>query len=73
MTVSIRGFDHVGLTVPDLDEAIGLFASVFGATELYRFGRDNDPELMRTVIGVHPEASFLAAMLELTPGVCGGG
>jgi len=24
MTVPIRGFDHVGLTVPDLDEAIGL-------------------------------------------------
>lgn len=69
MTVSVRSFDHVGLTVPDLDEAIGLFISVFGATELYRFGRENDPELMETRIGVHPQASFQAAMLELTPAV----
>jgi catechol 2,3-dioxygenase-like lactoylglutathione lyase family enzyme len=70
MTISLRGFDHVGLTVPDLEEAAGLLVSVFGATELYRFGRENDPVLMQTAIGVHPEASFRAAMLELTPSVC---
>lgn len=68
-TVSVRSFDHVGLTVPHLDEAIGLFVSVFGATELYRFERRDDPELMRTAIGVPAQASFRAAMLELTPAV----
>jgi catechol 2,3-dioxygenase-like lactoylglutathione lyase family enzyme len=69
MTVSVRGFDHAGLTVPDLAEAVGFFVSVFGATEMYRFGRENDPALMETGIGVHPEASFRAAMLELTRSV----
>lgn len=69
MTISLRGFDHVGLTVPDLEEAVGLFVSVFGATELYRFGQEDNPALMTAAIGVHPEASFRAAMLKLTPSV----
>lgn len=69
MTIAIHSLDHVGLTVPDLEEAVAFFVSVFGATELYRFGKSNDPALMETEIGVHPDASFQAAMLELTPAV----
>ena len=69
MTVSVRTFDHVGLNVPDLAEAVAFFVSVFGANELYRFDRENDPALMENEIGVHPAASFQAAMLELTPAV----
>jgi catechol 2,3-dioxygenase-like lactoylglutathione lyase family enzyme len=61
--------DHVGLTVPDLDEAVAFFVDVLGATEQYRFGRKNDPVLMERSIGVHPRSEFRAAMLRLTPGL----
>jgi catechol 2,3-dioxygenase-like lactoylglutathione lyase family enzyme len=64
---SIRCADHVGLTVPDLDEAVSFFVDVLGATEQFRFARKDDPELMEHGVGVHPRASFRAAMLRLTP------
>ncbi len=34
----LRGIDHVGLTVPDLEQAIAFFTGVFGATVLFRHG-----------------------------------
>ncbi|MDO8310051.1 MAG: VOC family protein [Actinomycetota bacterium] len=34
----LRGVDHIGLTVPDLDEAIAFFGEAFGATVLFRHG-----------------------------------
>jgi catechol 2,3-dioxygenase-like lactoylglutathione lyase family enzyme len=62
----IRCTDHVGLTVPDLEEAVAFFTGVLGATELYRFARADDPKLMVEDIGVHPEAALRAVMLRLT-------
>ena len=69
MTLKSRVVDHVGLTVPDLEEAVALFTDLFGATELYRFARADDPRLMTQDIGVHPEAALSAAMLRLTDGL----
>ena len=40
--------DHVGLTVPDLNEAVSFYTSVMGGTELFRlgpFGPDTHPPL----------------------------
>jgi catechol 2,3-dioxygenase-like lactoylglutathione lyase family enzyme len=34
----VRGLDHVGLTVPDLDQAVRFCCDVLGATELFRHG-----------------------------------
>lgn len=34
----LRGVDHIGLTVPDLDEAIAFFTEVFDASVLFRHG-----------------------------------
>jgi catechol 2,3-dioxygenase-like lactoylglutathione lyase family enzyme len=34
-TVTTRGVDHLGLTVPDIDEATEFFVSAFGAQHLY--------------------------------------
>jgi len=34
-TVTTRGVDHLGLTVPDIDEATEFFGSAFGAQPLY--------------------------------------
>ena len=35
-SMRIRGIDHIGVTVPDLDEAIEFFTRVFGAEVLVR-------------------------------------
>ncbi|OLP61789.1 glyoxalase [Xaviernesmea oryzae] len=50
------GLDHVGLTVPDLDEAAAFFAGVLGCAEVLRFGPIGDPEgdFMVQALGVHP-------------------
>lgn len=40
--------DHIGLTVPNLDDAVTFYTEVFGGTELYRlgpFGPDDRPPL----------------------------
>jgi catechol 2,3-dioxygenase-like lactoylglutathione lyase family enzyme len=34
----LRGLDHVGLTVPDLDQAVAFFVDMVGARELFRHG-----------------------------------
>lgn len=36
--VGMRGVDHVGLSVPDLDQAIDFFVSTLGAKEFFRHG-----------------------------------
>ena len=50
--------DHVGLTVPDLEEATRFFIDILGCEELYPLGplRDDDGEWMRTHLNVDPAA-----------------
>jgi 2-epi-5-epi-valiolone epimerase len=64
-----RNVDHFAYTVPDLDKAITLFGSVFGALPLYRQGpvQDQDGEFMRRQLNVHPRASCYVGMLRLGP------
>jgi glyoxylase I family protein len=52
----LRGTDHIGITVPDLDEAERWFIDVLGAVHVYTLGekRDDDGEWMQTQLGVHP-------------------
>lgn len=55
----IRGMEHIGFTVPDLDEACDFFVNVLGATELFvaaRDFRDDDSEWMNEHLRVHPRA-----------------
>jgi catechol 2,3-dioxygenase-like lactoylglutathione lyase family enzyme len=70
LKAAIRTADHVGFTVPVLDEAVSFFVDVLGATELQRFEVRDDPGLMEHSLGVHPEASLQAVMLQLTPALC---
>lgn len=59
---------HVGITVPDLDEAVGFFVDCLGAELLYRkgpFGGDGDT--MERRLGVHPDAVASLAMLRCGP------
>lgn len=71
----LEGLDHVGLTVPNLDEAVTFYATLLGAKEVFRLGpldsRDFPP-----VDGVDwslahvnvLDAKFTIAMLELSSG-----
>ncbi|HEV7741250.1 MAG TPA: VOC family protein [Pseudolysinimonas sp.] len=51
----LRGSDHIGITVPDLDQAERFFVDVIGAVHVYTLGAKRaDDDWMRTQLGVHP-------------------
>lgn len=53
----LRGGDHVGLTVPDLDEATRFFVDILGAEQFYDLGPiATADEWMETHLGVSREA-----------------
>ncbi|WP_427015656.1 VOC family protein [Pseudarthrobacter sp. P1] len=61
--------DHVGLCVPDLEQATAFFVEAFGATVVFRLDRIRDPEggsMQR--IGANRAAEFEAVMLEMAGG-----
>jgi len=60
---------HVGVTVPDLDEAVDFFVDCVGAEVLYRKGPFGDPDgdSMERRLGVHPDATAFLAMLRCEP------
>jgi catechol 2,3-dioxygenase-like lactoylglutathione lyase family enzyme len=65
----VRGLDHVGLNVPDLEEAVAFFVEVLGAQVLFRMDRFSDPEggaMQR--LGAPRSARFELAMLSLGTG-----
>ncbi len=51
----MRGVDHVGVTVPDLDEAERFLVDVLGAVHVYTLGaKRSDDDWMTVQLGVHP-------------------
>ena len=54
----IRGLDHVGITVPDIDQAVGFFQDVLGCQEAFRFGpfMDDKGTFMQDLVNVNPRA-----------------
>ena len=52
----LRGAEHIGLTVPDLDEAERFLVGVLGATPIFDGGTIDDPDAMTRVLGA-PEGS----------------
>lgn len=56
--LGIVGMDHVGLTVPDIGEAVTWFERVMGCTAPLTFGPFGDPTgtFMQDLLGVHPRA-----------------
>jgi catechol 2,3-dioxygenase-like lactoylglutathione lyase family enzyme len=55
---SLRGQDQVGLTVPDLAQAIDFFVNVVGCELATQFGpfRDDTGSFMADTLNVHPRA-----------------
>lgn len=55
----LRGVDHVGFTVPDLDEATRFLVDVLGCEYLYSLGPFlDDGTWMSEHLGVHPRATI---------------
>lgn len=67
--VSVRAADHVGLTVPDLDEAIEFFVDVLGAEHVFTHGPyAGRGEVTRRQFGRHPDSTVEGiAMVRLGP------
>ncbi len=64
--------DHVGVTVPNLDEAVHFFVDVLGADELFRFGEGpgtESPASIAAVFDVDGRSSLHVAMLRLRPNI----
>lgn len=52
----LRGTDHIGFTVPDLDEAHEFLVDILGCEQVYTLGsKQADDDWMHTHLGVHPQ------------------
>lgn len=55
----MRGVDHVGITVPDMQEAEDFFVGVLGAVPVYSLpGKSADDDWMTHHLGVHPRTAI---------------
>jgi len=56
----VRGIDHIGFTVPDIEQGIMFFRDVLGCEEAMRFGPFSDDEgtFMQDLVDVHPRAAI---------------
>lgn len=61
--------DHVGFSVPNLDEAVSFFVGAFGAEELYRSRRVGEGAFMLETFDAPSDSSFELAMLRLPPNI----
>jgi catechol 2,3-dioxygenase-like lactoylglutathione lyase family enzyme len=54
----LRGHDHTGVTVPDMNQAVTFFTDVLGCKKAMSFGPFSDPkgDFMKDVLDVHPRA-----------------
>ncbi len=53
----LRGTDHIGFTVPDLDAAVDFFVDVIGCETFYELGPfQADDDWMQTHLDVHPRS-----------------
>lgn len=53
----LRGTDHIGFTVPDLDQAVDFFVNVIGCEAFYELGPfDAEDNWMEEQLNVHPRA-----------------
>lgn len=53
----LRGTDHIGFNVPDLEDAEGFLVDVLGCERIYSLGaKQSDDDWMSTHLGVHPRS-----------------
>ena len=68
---TMRGQDHVGVTVPDIGQAIAFFEDVIGCKAHLSFGpfRDDEGDFMKNLLNVHPRT----VLNQITLVRCGNG
>ena len=52
----LRGTDHIGFTVPDLEEAVRFFVEVIGCEPFYELGPFDDGPWLETQLGIDRRA-----------------
>jgi len=53
----LKGTDHIGFTVPNLDQAVDFFVTVIGCEAFYDLGPfSSDGDWMQTHLNIHPRA-----------------
>lgn len=63
------GSDHIGLTVPNLEEAVTFFTRVIGCDFIFDGGAfGDDPQFMMTRLNVHPQANLRYCFLRCRNG-----
>ncbi len=67
----MRGHDHTGVTVPDMQQAVTFFTDIVGCKKAMSFGPFSDPkgDFMKDVLDVNPRA----VISEITMIRCGSG
>jgi catechol 2,3-dioxygenase-like lactoylglutathione lyase family enzyme len=66
----LQGTEHIGITVPDLEQAVLFLTNVIGCEFVFDGGgMVCDPEFMRHQLGVHPDASMRYCFLRCGRGV----
>lgn len=51
----LRGTDHIGFTVPDLEEAVAFFVDVIGCEAFYELGPFEGGDWLSRQLDVHPQ------------------
>ncbi|MCZ2103724.1 MAG: VOC family protein [Comamonadaceae bacterium] len=56
----VRGIDHIGFTVPDMEQAVTFYQDVIGCKKAMSFGPFSDPKgtFMQDLVNVHPRAEI---------------
>ncbi len=55
----LRGIEHVGITVPDIEAAADFFIDILGAEHIYTLsGKQADDDWMQVRLGVHPRTTI---------------
>lgn len=65
----LRGAEHIGLTVPDLDAAARFLVDVLGAQPVFDGGTISDPDTMVRVLGAKPGDQARYAFFRLGHGL----
>ncbi|HAZ54384.1 MAG TPA: hypothetical protein DCY50_05025 [Franconibacter helveticus] len=65
--MTIRGVEHIGLTVPDINQAEQFFINALEASVLYRIVPDNDPQKSIAGDGLTTINGFPADMRVMLP------
>jgi catechol 2,3-dioxygenase-like lactoylglutathione lyase family enzyme len=64
---SYRRVDHVGIVVPDLEQAVEFFGKALGGRLLHRGARPNDPAFMVKSLGAPADGAYQVAMVRVPP------